>query len=805
MAIALVLLIWLGRMTGLYDPGGREFPEIQDRHLTVAGTVAGREPYAGGCRIILDSLSFLKDGSGFFRNMVPVLNERLHSSDRMLVSLTSGPGIETDLYGNPASESYIENKKQNEDQTEIFLRLHTGDRVIFRGKCAQPERATNPGQFDLRRYYHARNIFFTLRNVELIDAVPHDICVKSPLYFAGDILCDLRYRMQQGLVEVFGQEDASYLAAMLLGDKSGLSVEKRKIFQDGGIAYLLSVSALHVTLAGRAVYRLLRRLRRSFALSAVISSLLIILFVIMTGGSISSQRACIMFIFWTAAQIPGRTEDRLTSLSCAVLFILLRQPGALFDSSFQISSTCILSMELLPGTVFRMIYPGKDLIPDTDTGRRGISGMILIPLSIQAGTIPVLMYWYYQICPYTWLLHAALLYAMSLMMGFGTGAAVCGMILNMAAGFHIIFHTAGLLLAGPCHYLITFFLLICRMEQELPGSVIITGRPHIVQIVAYYMVLAAFLLIMKRKDRNVLKESRKKVRAAGLLVSLGLLFLITYRIRPRFRFTCLDIGQGSCNLIECGDHSYLFDAGSSSVDNVWYYRISGTLKYYGIRELDTVFLSHADQDHINGMEQMLKMYHRNLAGRNAADVTVGQILLPDIPSDDERMTEIISMAKRWKIPVGYVSEGASLQAEGMEFNVLGPSSERITGDANQDCIVLQVLKGRLSILMTGDLEKVGEQMFVEHYRNKAVFEKNDEQFRVLIAGHHGSGNATSSEFLELVRPDLILISCGRNNRYGHPSVKMLKRLKQHGIRCERTDLEGARVINYCSGPNIMLW
>ena len=805
MAIALALLIWLGRMTGLYDPGGREFPELQDRHLTVAGTVAGREAYAGGCRIILYSLSFLPDGSGSFRDTIRHLNDRIHSSDRMLVTLTGPQGIETDLYGNPVSESYIENKKQSEDQTEIFLRLHTGDRVVFRGKCAQPERSTNPGQFDLRSYYHARNIFFTLRNVKLRETVPHGRCLLTPVYLVRDILCDLRYRMQQNLSAVFGQEDASYLAAMLLGDKSGLSVEKRQIFQDGGLAYLLTVSALHVTLAGRAVFRLLRRLRRSFALSAVISSLIIILYVIMTGGSVSSQRACIMFIFWSTAQIPGRTEDRLTSLSGAALFILSRQPFALFDSSFQVSCVCILSMELLPGAIIRVIHQEKRAYLQSDMRRVWITDMVLIPLSIQIGTLPVFLYWYYQTCPYTWLLHGVLLSAMTLMMGFGMSAAVCGMILNVTAGFHIIFHTAGLLLAGPCHYLITFFLLICRAEQELPGSVIITGRPHIVQIVAYYMVLGAFLMIMRRKQRKVLKANRAKVRAAGLLVFLVLLFLIIFRIRPRFRFTCLDVGQGSCNLIECGEYTCLFDAGSSSVDNVWQHRIDSTLKYYGISRVDTVFLSHADTDHINGIEQMLGMYHRNLTGRNAADVTVGQILLPDIPSGGERMTEIISRAKHGKIPVGYVSEGASLQTEGMELNVLGPSSERITGDANQDCIVLQALRGRLSILMTGDIEKVGEQMFVEHYRNKAIFEKNDERFRVLIAGHHGSGNATSSEFLELVRPDLVLISCGRNNRYGHPSVKMLKRLKQHGIRWERTDLEGARVIKYCSRPNIMLW
>ncbi len=791
MAIALVLLIWLGRMTGLYDPGGREFPEIQDRHLTVAGTVAGREAYAGGCRIILDSLSFLKDGSGSFRTTVPVLNERLHSSDRMLVSLTSGPGIETDLYGNPASESYIENKKQNEDQTEIFLRLHTGDRVIFRGKCAQPEQASNPGQFDLRRYYHARNIYFTLRDVKLRGTVPRGICVKTPLYLVRDALSSLRYRMQQGFVGVFGQEDASYLAAMLLGDKSGLSAEKRQVFQDGGLAYLLAVSALHVTLAGRAVYRLLRHLRRSFICSAVISSLLIVLYVIMTGGSISSQRACIMFIFQTAAQIPGRTEDRLTSLSGAVLFILLRQPYALFDSSFQISCTCILSMELLPGAIFRVIRPEKKIYLRSDGGNQGTIGMLLIPLSIQIGTLPVFLYWYYQICPYTWLLHTVLLSAMSLMMGFGLSAAVCGMILNTAACLTDIFHTVGLLLAGPCHYLITFFLLICRAEQELPGAVIITGRPNAIQILVYYATLAIFIFLMKKAGRKVLRRNKRKVRTAGLLVSVGLIFLITFRVRPRFRFTCLDIGQGSCNLIECGKYTCLFDAGSSSVDNVWLYRIDSTLKYYGISEVNTVFLSHADIDHINGIEQMLEMYHRNPAGKNAADITIRQILLPDIPDADERMTGIISMAKRQKIPVGYVTEGASLHANGMELSVLGPASERFTGDANQDCIVLQASYGGIWILMTGDLEKEGEEMFVDCYTNDQIFRKKDDVFRVLVAGHHGSANATSSEFLELVRPDLVLISCGRNNRYGHPAKSVLNRLREYGVRWKRTDLEGA--------------
>ena len=164
------------------------------------------------------------------------------------------------------------------------------------------------------------------------------------------------------------------------------------------------------------------------------------------------------------------------------------------------------------------------------------------------------------------------------------------------------------------------------------------------------------------------------------------------------------------------------------------------------------------------------------------------------------MEEILEAAKHWKIPVGYVSEGADLQANGMDLRVLGPSVDRITGDANQDCIVLQASYGGISILMTGDLEKEGEEKFIRRYRAEDAHfpqtEKGDGRaaMRVLIAGHHGSGNATSESMLDLVRPDLVLISCGRNNRYGHPAGEMLERLKAYGVPWRRTDLEGALCI-----------
>ena len=135
-------------------------------------------------------------------------------------------------------------------------------------------------------------------------------------------------------------------------------------------------------------------------------------------------------------------------------------------------------------------------------------------------------------------------------------------------------------------------------------------------------------LFHKRKSIKRTGYSLMRVRAFSAAVLGFLVWMVSLRVRPAFRFTCLDVGQGSCSLIEHGSCVCLFDAGSSSVNNVWQYRIDSTLKYYGIRKIDVVFLSHGDLDHINGIGQMLDQYQaevkllrKGLSLRNVQAIT----------------------------------------------------------------------------------------------------------------------------------------------------------------------------------------
>ena len=275
-----------------------------------------------------------------------------------------------------------------------------------------------------------------------------------------------------------------------------------------------------------------------------------------------------------------------------------------------------------------------------------------------------------------------------------------------------------------------------------------------------------------------------------IIVFFGLLVLLRFRIRPSFRYTCLDVGQGSCNLIEQDSFVCLFDAGSSSVTDVWDYRIESTLKYYGISKVDIVFLSHADEDHINGIEQLLSQEkqdgQKNRPDRNdlrekekspedsdgkakdhynrredspgslkkktegdlpqdsyAGSVRIGQIFIPDLRAEAasecmQKFSLLLELAGSRQIPVSFLSRGARLSGNGLRMDVLWPSGEKLTGDANQDCIVLRLTYGHLGILFTGDLEKEGEVSFIREYRSDHLFPHEEGDYTILLAGHHGS-------------------------------------------------------------------
>ena len=765
----------------LAPPGSIDLSSAEGRYLLLSGEVLSKETTAEGYGLQLGYITFLEKNEGNsspYKALLDKLRERWPRKGRIRVFL-NGPPDKTLPYS------------QKPDQADIYRVCRIGSRVTLSGKASIPEPATNPGQYDAQKASYARHTYLKLSDVTLkgTDQKNGNLFLNA--------LAFLRLSLRKGAEQVFGSRNSALISAIVLGDRSGLDAETRQLFQDGGILHVLAVSSLHVTLLGLTLYKILRRLRQSFLVSALASGFLVVSYCLMTGSSYSAVRAGVMFLLWLGSQITGRTFDRLTALGAAAILILLRQPLALTDAGFLLSFGCILSLALLE-PVFSDIWN-----PHHALSRR-LSGA----LALQAGVLPCILWFYYQTTPYGILIGLIVLPSMSLVMFFGTIGILAGLLIPLGS----FFLTSARLAGGPCGYLLDLFRLLCQFAQRLPWDVIITGRPSGWKMVLYYACLLAFCLIIRLPDRKTFLKNRKKIRFfhAGLLLSLFLLMLIHQK--PAFRFTCLDVGQGSCALVEQDGLTVLFDCGSSSVKDVWYRRVEPALKYYGISRIDLLFLSHADGDHTSGAQELLSGMHEMLPGATffqrmlpegisaaqAGGIRVGRILLPqtDVAPDESGMAEVIAAARRFNIPVSMVSEGSEFYSEQLHLRVLSPSPGRMTGSDNEDCIVLSLSWQDIRILFTGDLEKEGEEKFTRAYQDAVLFSPPQgypdiNSRTILVAGHHGSRNATSEAFLSLVRPDLVLISCGRNNRYGHPATAMLKRLKDKSLPCFRTDQDGA--------------
>jgi competence protein ComEC len=231
----------------------------------------------------------------------------------------------------------------------------------------------------------------------------------------------------------------------------------------------------------------------------------------------------------------------------------------------------------------------------------------------------------------------------------------------------------------------------------------------------------------------------------------------------------LDVGQGDCIYLETkGGLHMLIDGGSSSASEIGKYTILPFLKYNGVRKLDYVIVTHADKDHISGIVEMLEE-------ERAMVPMIEHLILPDIPLAlrDDSYLKVEMLAKRKGCEVLYFSKGKGISYKDFSLTCLFPSKDIQTGgkwDKNELSLVCQVELNATKFLFTGDLGELGELWLLEHHLLGSV--------SALKVGHHGSKNSSSMEFLAKVMPEIALISCGKDNVYGHPGVETLERLRE---------------------------
>lgn len=635
----------------------------------------------------------------------------------------------------------------------VFLKenqwIEIGNIVQVLGICAYPSLPENPGGFDAYGYYGAMDIAMTIKKA-VVQKNDHRAD------FFRQFLSTVRKKASESLFNVFNSEDAGILSAMLLGEKNGLDRELKELYQDNGIIHILAISGLHISLLGMALYYLLRKIGVSFAGASGVSGSILAAYVLMTGSAASSLRAWIMFVIFLGAQIAGRTYDSPTALLSAAVVMLLHNPKMVTQAGFLLSFAAVAAVNLSAHFTHPM-RKGKSL---------GIS------LSIFLVTLPVVAWFYYRIPVYGIFLNVIVIPMMPIILGAGA--------VSMAVGMCSV--KIGIFFAAPAHYVLAGIRFLCGRVRMLPGNTLVLGRPKPIQIVVYYLILLILLLFFKKKRKIDLLT-----RAFGIILIIS---IILYKEPQKWTMTFLNVGQGDGCCIRTEKRAvWMIDAGSSDHQELAAYSLCPYLEYHGIDEVDYWMISHYDNDHVSGLMEILQSYQKDAAGRNACGITVKHLILPDIGrgetvSEKESVYEkIVKLAEQNQIQVLYAGAGDVIRQGETYFRVLAPKRNHVYKNHNEASMVVEVTYKGFRALLTGDVEGEGEEALLK----EGLLGDVD----LLKVAHHGSGNSTKEEFIEQIKPEVSVISCGAGNRYGHPHQELLRRLEAAKSKIVRTDSVGA--------------
>lgn len=621
----------------------------------------------------------------------------------------------------------------------------------------EPEVARNPGNFDYKQYLLTLNVGATttissVNSIEWLRNEPEHYVVALSLQCKEAMLHALQTCMPNG---------SSYLAqAIFLGDKAYLDAETTDIFSVAGISHFMAVSGAHAAFFLLPFSFLFKKMGMKKQKRYVAEILLLFGYVAIAGFGIPIVRAGIMMSLKRLAFLLKRDYDPLVALLFALTILMLYNPYVIYSISMQLSFGAVLSMHWIQ-PVFKKWLTSFRI---ADYVSEKILDSICLCFSVQLGTLPILVNQFQMPSFFTVLTNLFCAPLIEWIMIGSMGITVLGLVglstVGTIVGYGVYF------LGEAVQTVAAYFATLGRVQ---PWGIVYFS-PW--QILVYYALLMSVVFI----KRKVWKRG-----IAGILCAFLLICSISLP-SGQLRLTCIDVGQGDCIYLKTpSGQNYLIDCGSSSVNQVAEYRILPYLKTEKVTKLTGIFLSHYDGDHISGLQEILEAY------------TVKCLFLPEVGVSSTEQEAVLELAETYGTEVRYWKQGDIMTDGAVSIQCLHPVAEMGMEDSNALSMVLKVTYGEFDALLTGDLP------IAEEAKLLSLVGSCD----VLKVGHHGSVTSTGEDFLKMVQPQIALISCGVNNRYGHPAQDVLDRLEQAGSQVYITADGGALTVT-TNGKNIVV-
>ncbi len=624
------------------------------------------------------------------------------------------------------------------DNDKTLADAEPGDRVRFRAKASPADKLYGEAYDN----YRINGYFFKLSTrgeIERLDAA----------FDFRSIPVRIRHALCSRVEDLFPEDCTAFIKALMLG-------EKQDFYRDdalyvamtrAGLMHVVAVSGLHIAFLTSLLLFLLGGGRRG----SLVSIVCIWAFVLITGSGKAAVRAGFMQTLLLLAPLVRRENDPITSLSAVLALVLGVNPFAAGSVSLQLSFSAMAGILLLFEPIYARLAAG---IPKRKGCRplRYVCATAASSLSVMVFTIPLTASHFGTVALLSVLTNIACLWAVSF--------CFCGAWTACALSVLPVLGRAAALL---CAWLARYLIFCAGLAASFPHAVLyMKTEGALCWLLLNDALLLVYFLLRRRKYLRVILP---------VLLSFSALALILARTGRFYRendtITVLDVGQGQCICAMSGDATVVIDCGNTgSIDDAG--TIAGEyLLSTGRERVDLLMLTHLHADHADGAVRLMEM------------LPVDTLILPSDADDGDRLRgKILETAKRHGTEVYALDRPAELNCGDMEMEIYKLPGG---GTENERCLMCTLHLGETELLVTADATQSMERQLVR--------ERDLSGTDVLIAGHHGSADATARELLSEAGGGIAVISVGYNN-YGHPAEETLERLTESGYTVYRTDLDG---------------